>query len=57
MTPYEALVECEAAYLIQTGWTMHDPDSWQEPPGRKDRLLRFGHAVNSQKAVDRAVRR
>lgn len=50
---YDKLVDAEWAYLHANGWLEHGDGIWQEPPGRKDRQLLFGHAVNSQKQHDR----
>lgn len=51
-----ALDGAEAAFLEAAGWMPGvEPQTWHEPPGRKDRVLSQGHAVNSQKGHDRLV--
>lgn len=59
---YNELYEAEVKYLLANGWVQDtlrkvEPGKepgWVEPPGRHRhrRVLRFGHAVNSQKAND-----
>jgi hypothetical protein len=54
MTPYERLYIAEVQYLIRSGWDPVSDDEWDTPDdGRPPRTLRHGHAVNSQKHLDR----
>jgi hypothetical protein len=49
---WDKLQLAETEYLLANDWDMLSPDDWDEPPGRKDRVLSKGHAVNSQKRYD-----
>lgn len=51
---YAAMQAAENAYLCANGWVYDaTTELWKEPPGRRDRELVQGHAVNSQKKRDR----
>lgn len=57
---FEAIIRQQRLYLLANGWTEIADDEWQEPEGyrghRRQRVITFGHAVNSQLYSDRTYR-